>query len=302
MAWIAGAIAVAGAVASSSISSSAATSAANTEAQGGANSIAEQQREFDIGQENLQPYQQVGKSALYTLADYLGIPGYAGGTDNTQTAETAWASAHGYDLPQGRDWNTQETANLTAAGYTPPTTFTADANTGSLLTPFTFNPATDPGYNAGLNAGTTAISNASTATGGTSGTGNLSGATLKELLQFGQQYAGTQQQIDFSQNQAQKASTYGMLSGAAGMGQNATTTGVQAGANTAASIGNTETGIANAQAAGTVGSANAIGSGITNAANSYNQQQLLSAILKNQNPGVAGVNSGVNLDPTIQPM
>lgn len=333
MSWIGGAISAAGSLLGGLNASDASTQAAQIQAQSGQAAIDAQMQMYNQNRADLAPYRQVGQQALYTLADYLGLPGYAnGGTGGTGATSTAGTPAPTQDqfMTTGGD---QLTPGLTADGSptgtfgpvstpdvaayqtalanwragqnaTPGTgTVTAtDANTGSLLAPFTFNPATDPGYNAGLNAGFTGITNASTATGGTSGTGNLSGATLKELLAFGQQYAGTQQQIDFSQNQAQKAQTYGMLSGTAGMGQGATNTTVSAGTNTAGNVANTLTGIGNAQAAGTVGSANALSSGLTGAANSYNQNLLLSSILKNQNPGVSAVNTGVSLDPSIQPM
>lgn len=84
---IAGAIGAAGSVGGALIGGSAAKSAANTQAQAAdqaaqlqyqaeQNSLAEQQREFNIGQQNLAPWLQQGRSALANLSYLMGtLPG-----------------------------------------------------------------------------------------------------------------------------------------------------------------------------------------------------------------------------------
>lgn len=223
---------VAGPIVGGIIGGDASQSAANTQAQSGQSAIGEQQREFDINQANLAPYEQFGQSALGTLGNYLGIPGYS----------------------------------------------TNDANSGSLLKPFSYDQSTDPGYQAGLTSGFQGINNAA-ATG--AGSGLLSGATLKELLSYGQNYAGTAYQNAFNRDQSTKNQNYSMLTGAEGIGQGATNTGVSAGTSQANSIANTITGIGNAQAAGQVGQANAISGGISSGINNYQNNLLLSSIAKN---------------------
>jgi hypothetical protein len=245
-AWAAIGAAVAG-VASSVIGSNASKSAADKQAQMGYAAIAEQRREFDIGQQALEPYRGVGKEALYKLSDYLGLP-------------------------------------------TPPgSTITPSDTTGSLTKPFSFDISKDPGYQFRLDEGTKAVENSAAARGS-----QLSGATLKELLRYGSDYASGEFNAAFQRDQATKGQIYSMLTGGAGIGIGATNTGVNAGTQTASNIGNTLTGIGNAQAAGTIGQANAITGGITGATNNISQAYLLKNILA-QNNTTAGVNSGVNL-------
>lgn len=170
---------------------------------------------------------------------------------------------------------------------------TTSSSFGTITKPFTFDPATDPGYQFRLGEGEKAIENSAAAKGG-----QLSGATLKELLKYGQDYASGEFQNAFTRDLQTKQQLYSTLTGTVGIGSGATTTGVQAGQTTAANIGNTMTGIGNAQAAGIVGSANAISGGITGAANTaidaYTLRQLM-----NNNTVTAPVTSGVNIAGTL---
>lgn len=285
----AGASAVSGAM-----SADAAKSAAATQAASGEKAIGEQRREFDIASKNLKPYQDTGKAALYKLSDYLGLgPMATGGMDAAKTAATQAMRDHMSEIGQPLDpgWEppdswVQEYSKAhpeIAAGAAAPTT---DA-TGSLLKPFSFDIGKDPGYQFRLDEGTKAVENSASARGS-----QLSGATLKELLRYGSDYASGEYNAAFQRDQATKNQIFGQLAGTAGMGQGATTTGVQAGQATAANIGNTMTGIGNANAAGTIGGANAI----SGAAGGVGQAMLLRQAFANQNPGVGSVNAGVNLD------
>lgn len=283
--------------------------AAKTQEQAGQSAIAEQQREFDIGQKSLAPYQAVGQQALYTLSDYLGLPSTGTAwqpgmpTPKGAMSLNEWAQKQGYSMPSGRDWFQSELSQLTP-GYQSylasiPQQTTFDPNTGSLLKPFSFDISQDPGYQFRLQQGEQAITNRASATGGVSGGGDLSGATLKELLRYGQDYASGEYQNAFARDQATKAQQYGFLTGAAGMGQGATTTGVQAGQAFGANVGNTITGIGNAQAAGQVGQANALSGAFGNIGSTVSQAAMLKQIFGNQ--GVNQVNQGVNLGSSLDP-
>ena len=89
------------------------------------------------------------------------------------------------------------------------------------------------------------------------GQGTLSGNTLRGLTEFGQGLASTEYGNAFNRAQTERANIYNTLANIAGMGQGAVNTGVGAGQTTAQSLGQLAVGGAQAQAAGTVGAANA---------------------------------------------
>lgn len=161
---------------------------------------------------------------------------------------------------------------------------------GAGSKPFSFDITTDPGYQFRLDQGTQAIENSGAARGM-----QLSSATLKDLVRFGQDYASGEFNSAFSRDLATKQNLLSTDMARVGIGTGATNTSVAAGTSTAGSIANTMTGIGNAQAAGQVGVASAIGGGIQNAGNAF----LLSSIL-NKQPGVSNPAAGGALDLTGQ--
>lgn len=144
---------------------------------------------------------------------------------------------------------------------------------------------TSPGYDFRTSEGMKATANGSNARNG-----SYSGATLKALTRFGQDNASNeynnwfnqsnvdrnfvagQGQDSFNRFKSNNDTQYNRLAGVAGTGQTATASLGQIGAYTAGRQADTLTGIGNVQAAGTIGSANAIGSGLTNIGNSFSQQ------------------------------
>ena len=91
------------------------------------------------------------------------------------------------------------------------------------------------------------------------GGGAISGNTLRALTDYGQNLASTEYGNAFNRFQTERGNIYNTLANIAGMGQNAVNTGVTAGQNFAGSTTGLLTGQAAAQAAGTVGAANAYG-------------------------------------------
>lgn len=217
MSWVAVAVA-GGAVVGAVVQGSSSRSAANTQSQAGQAAIAEQQREFDIGQANLAPYRAEGLLGLQQLDQDAG-PG------------------------------------------------------GVLNKPFNFDITQDPGYQFRLDQGLKGVGNSAAAAGT-----QLSGATLKELQEFGSSYASGEFNAAFNRDLATKQDVLGTDLARVGIGSGATTTGVNAGNSVAGSIGNTITGIGNAQAAGIIGQGNAIGGALSGIGSSL----LLSSLL-NQN-------------------
>jgi hypothetical protein len=121
----------------------------------------------------------------------------------------------------------------------------------------------DPGYQFGLDQGNKSIGSHAAAGGS-----YFSGATLKALQKYGQDYAGTKMD--------QTLDRYGRLSG---LGSSGASTIANSGANYANQAGNNITGAGNALAAGQVGSANAWNNALGGAISGYQQSQIVQPFL-----------------------
>jgi hypothetical protein len=116
-----------------------------------------------------------------------------------------------------------------------------------------------PNYQFQLDQGIGATKNLANASGGL-----LSGNTLKGINDYAQNYAGNAYQQAFNNYNSQQTNIYNRLSNLAGLGQTANQTTAQSGTQAASNAGNFLTSGAAAQAAGQVGIANSINSGIGN--------------------------------------
>jgi len=112
------------------------------------------------------------------------------------------------------------------------------------------------------------------------GGGALSGNTLRALTDYGQNLASTEYGNAFNRFQTERGNIYNTLANIAGMGQGAVNTGVNAGQNFASQMTGLTTGSAAAQAAGTVGSANAYSGALGNVGN----MAFLSSIMRPPTP------------------
>jgi hypothetical protein len=153
---------------------------------------------------------------------------------------------------------------------------------GSLITPFTadYMKQYSPAYQFQMQQGQQGVLNSDA-----SSQGALSGAALKDLTGFNQNYANTAYGNAFNQYQTQLGNTYSRLAGVAQLGQNAAAnTGAQ-GVNLANAQGQAVQNAGTALAGGTIGAANAWtgatnnlgsllaaygGGGTPNSAGSYN--------------------------------
>lgn len=141
--------------------------------------------------------------------------------------------------------------------------------------PFDYNAMTaDPGYGFRLSEGQKALDRSAAARGGL-----ISGGALKAATRFGQDMGSQEYTNAFNRYQAERAAQLNPLQSLAGVGQTAATTLGSAGATNAANVGNLITGGAAANAAGQVGQANAITSGLGTYLN-YNQGNNLVAALR----------------------
>lgn len=278
----------AGSVIQGVASNSAASKQANAAAQAGRLTMDQYQQT----RQDLKPWRNAGASANQLLMEYLGLAtpasrigpaptreqfttttpgalvrrdqGPAGATYSQGPGTSVFDQA-GYDRAMA-EYN----ARLREAGMNP-------EYYGSLLDRFTGEDLyNEPGYQFGLSEGEKAIMRAASATGGRN-----SGATLKALARFTQDYAGTKYNEAFNRDAASKGQIYSMLSGVSGTGVNAAGQTAGLGAAAAANAGNALMGGANASAAGMVGMGNAITGGIGTALNYQQSQNMLNTLRQN---------------------
>jgi hypothetical protein len=183
----------------------------------------------------------------------------------------------------------------------------ATTQLGSLLQPggylnnqttpqFSFNPSSitsSPGYQFAQQQGLNAVANNEAPN-----VGALSGPALKALTQFStgtaEQYyndyfnqAQSQFSTNFNAGQTQQNNIFSRLSAIAGLGQNAASNTGTAGTALGTGIGQSIAAQGGSLAAGQVGSANALSSGVQGAGNAF----ALSSILNNANSGGGGANT-----------
>lgn len=230
-------------LASAVLGSSAAKQASQVQAQSADAGIAEQRRQFDLNRSDNAPFLTTGTNANARLGQLLG-------TNPADGSVPADASA--------------------AGGY------------GSLLRRFGVQDLnTDPVYQSGLqfgmNQGRDAINARATQAGNYD-----SGATLKALTRFGNDYGSTKANDSYNRYTTDQSNIYSRLTGQSGSGQTAVGQNVSAGNNATNAITDLTTGAGNARAAGIVGGANAWGtaaSGLSGMANNYANSQILERLL-----------------------
>ena len=222
-----------GSVLGAGIGAAGAQSAAGQQASASEAATAAQQQMFNTQVANESPYMAGGAGALSQLnyLEGIGTPGTA--------------------------------ASGTGAGSTPGTAASSNAGAyGSLNAPFTIDTfhQYSPAYQFQLQQGQNGVLNADS-----SGQGALSGAALKDLTSFNQNYANTAFNNAFNQYQTQQTNTYSRLAGIANLGESAASNQATGGSNYAQGIGQSITNTGSALAGGTVGAANALGGAISNA-------------------------------------
>ena len=158
-------------------------------------------------------------------------------------------------------------------------------------TPFSYNSMTsDPGYQFRLSEGQRAMGHQAGARGGL-----VSGTSLKAMQDYAQNSASNEYNNAFNRYQTERQSRLGPLQSLAGVGQTSANFTGQLGAANAANVGNLITGGAAASAAGQVGGANAITSGLGTYLN-YSQGNNLVSALRGGGGGMtnADVTSAIN--------
>lgn len=231
MTWVA--VAVAGtSLISGLVGSSAASSAADQQAAAAANAQGISQGEFNTITRQEQPFMASGYGSQSQLNYLLGI-----GTPGTMQGGKNGAPGTDASSPGG--------------------------NYGSLITPFNAQNFQElsPGYNFQKQQGTQGVLN-----GVAAGQGALSGSAYKDLIDYNQNQANTSFNTAFNQYQTQQGNIYQRLAGISQLGQAAAANTGQQGTALAGQAAQSATNIGTAQAAGTVGSANAWTGAINSAA------------------------------------
>jgi hypothetical protein len=209
-------------------------------------------------------------------------------------------TGYGFNAPSnivdeaGLNAAVQRAIDAQQSAYIPPTQTADDPNYGSLLKKFNQNDLNSDlvyqnGLQFGLNTGVNQL-NQRAAAGGNYG----SGAALKALTRFGNDYATTKTEGAYNRNQGEKAQTYNFLSGVSGQGQSAAAGVGAAGLATGNNIANNQLAAGNASAAGIVGGANAMSNGIANATNAFQWNQMMTK----KNPwATPGINGDIPMQP-----
>lgn len=237
MPWILG-----GAILGSAlIGGAASSSAAGSQANAAQNATDTQLQMFNQIMGNLSPYQQAGGGALGSLEYQLGIGGAPSGPGSTNPrSRGSPAGPYGgvTGTPGGYGWLTHPfgTSDLTA------------------------NLA--PNYNFQLGQGLGQIANAGAATG-------MSGNTSAGLESFAQNYAANAYQQAFENYTTNQQNIYGRLGNLAQLGEQASTGSASGAPLFASGISQTIQGLGAANAAGTIGTANAITGGLSNLGGYY---------------------------------
>lgn len=289
MPWMIAGAALVGAAASSS----AANNAADKQAAGTSSAIDASQSQNAQSRSDLAPYRDAGTAALGRLRQLLGIetPGVSK-SDLANELRNSDFYRHVSNLSddelisqfkQHAPTYLNNGTDLTGAELTPRNQDTArklydqlqgleqgasaggtGGDSGSLLRKFSTDDLNaDPVYNSGLqfglDEGTKALERRAAASGGYD-----SGAELKALTRFGNDYGSTKANESYGRFTNDQDRTFGKLTGIAGLGSGATNVGVGAGAQNSANLSNLITGGANAQGAAAIAGGNAISGAASN--------------------------------------
>lgn len=297
VAWVGAGIAAAGAISSASASKK----AAGAQQQAAADATALEKYQYDQTRSDNAGYRARGDAAGNRLSVLMGLtPSYGpnGYEENARNFDSAAYLAANPDVADAANWDPKNhtafdhwtdygqnegrtftpTANALQTAQTTQSTAQGDPAFGSLTRRFSTadlnaDPVYQSGLQFGLNEGEKAINNRASAGGS-----YLSGATLKALTRFGNDYGTTKAADSYGRFTADQTNQYNRLAGIAGTGQQATNQVSAAGQNYANNASANTTGAGNAQAAGIVGGANAINNGIGQGYNMYQNNELMKMI------------------------
>jgi hypothetical protein len=242
------------------------------------------------------PYLATGTAANRRLAALLGLGGTPGGSGMLNEGDGVNNPVYKRIMAAGgySSWD-QVPPEQRRAAYAEVQQTNAlagnDSNAadyGSLTRNFSANdlnadPVYQSGLQFGLDEGRRGLNERAIANGGYD-----SGATLKALTRFGNDYGSTKADQSFNRFQQQNSNVYNRLTGQQGVGLNAAGAVTGAGNLATGQMMDASSSGANAAAAGRVGQANAMAGafgGIGTAIQGYQNNQILNKILADRNRG-----------------
>jgi hypothetical protein len=152
------------------------------------------------------------------------------------------------------------------------------------FSPANFLANQDPGYAFRMSEGMKALDRSAASRGGL-----FSGATIKGAQRFGQDLASQEYQNAFNRYQTSRTNTLNPFASLAGVAQSSANTLGNAAGQFGQQIGSNIIGAGNAMAAGQVGSANAISSGLGQGVNFYQNQQFMNRLFPSTTtPAISG--------------
>lgn len=257
--------------------------AANKQSQAAGNASDAALAQYQQSRSDLSPYRQTGIQANATLQRLLGIAPTSGVDWNAYlkaNPDVAASAMYGENPAQHyEDYGKKEGRQLS---YLDPSTVTGASDYGSLIKPFTgADLQNEPGYQFAQSEGQKAIDRAASAAGRYD-----SGATLKALTRYGNDYATTKFDDANSRDLANRNFTLGALTGQQNTGANAAGVTAGLGANATSASNSYLTGGADASAAGLVGGANAVSGGVGNYLQYQNNQSTLNYLKGLRNGGI----------------
>lgn len=291
------------------MASNSAGDAADAQRQGAAASDATQRYQYDTTRADNAPFRETGLAAKNRLAYLLGLPGGAGGGQIQSRDQIRAQLAGGFTTPGtaatqgiwgeiGNNGDRSPNMGFTGGTAAVPGSIdeaglqaavqaqydrqqgqqqaqSADPAYGSLNRRFASSdlnadPVYQSGLQFGLDQGTQGI-NRQAAAGGSL----LSGATLKALTRFGNDYGNTKANDSYNRFNNDNTQTYNRLASLSDSGQIATNQVSAAGQNMANSISQNQIGMGNARASGYIAQGNALQNGINGAVSGFGRSNAM---------------------------
>ncbi len=298
--WVAGAVAV-GTIGGAIIGGRAAQGAAQTQADASRQASEAQREIFERQVELQEPFRKAGLAGQNRLLELLGLSvppsvsapsnqmqatsalpaGYSFTDTNPFAARAAVQPRDGFQFAYGPEGDrievpiTSTTPTAITPGAAAPEITARPSDFGKYATA-EFTPEmfkTDPGYAFRMSEGMKALERSAAARGGL-----LSGATLKGAQRYGQDLASQEFQNAFNRYQITRANTLNPYQALSGTAQTSANVLTGAAGTLGSQLGSNIIGAGNAQAAGQIGSANAIVGGVGQGINFYQNQQLLNRL------------------------
>jgi hypothetical protein len=208
--------------------------------------------------------------SFVAAAVIVGGASLVGGYMQGEAAKNA-AGQYGRAAQQGIDYNKEMYGNVLGQnqpymdlGQKGVNLYGQLADSGYLTNQPSMNDLTRlmPNYQFGLNQGMGQLNSQMNAAGGL-----ISGNAIQGGQQFAQGYAGNALNDAFNQYQVNRSNVVSNVNALTGVGQNANQTVANMAGGTSANVGNQLSSIGNAQAAATMGSANAYAGALNNISN-----------------------------------